>query len=311
MSSPTRRALTIDDPVAAAAACHVAHPADRRGRRPPAGDPAGRDPSQPDAAAQALRSRRRSPRWLTRSASAACCSRSSSQPRSAGGYELIAGERRWRASHIAGRPTIPALVGDDGRRRGLARARADRERRPRRPDRDRGSPHDRRRSWTTWTSPRALLARRLGRSRSDLAHTVRLLDLPDEAIELLDNGALTKGHGKGAAHRARPPSPARTRRARSRRRVVSSRARSRDRASITAPTVARPTRIPITSPPPPSSTSSSLGQPGATSRHARTASGISSSSTRTPPTGLPSSFNPPQEPINDAVRTRAPRLVSR
>jgi ParB family chromosome partitioning protein len=42
----------------------------------------------------------------------------------------------------------------------------------------------------------ALLARRLGRSRSDLAHTVRLLELPDEAIELLSNGALTKGHGK-------------------------------------------------------------------------------------------------------------------
>ncbi|MFL5864402.1 MAG: ParB/RepB/Spo0J family partition protein, partial [Solirubrobacteraceae bacterium] len=41
-----------------------------------------------------------------------------------------------------------------------------------------------------------LLARRVGRSRSDLAHTVRLLELPDEAIELLSNGALTKGHGK-------------------------------------------------------------------------------------------------------------------
>jgi len=40
------------------------------------------------------------------------------------------------------------------------------------------------------------LAGRLGRSRADLAHTVRLLDLPDEAIDLIDIGALTKGHGK-------------------------------------------------------------------------------------------------------------------
>jgi ParB family chromosome partitioning protein len=40
------------------------------------------------------------------------------------------------------------------------------------------------------------LARRLGRSRSDLAHTVRLLDLPDQAIELIDAGELSKGHGK-------------------------------------------------------------------------------------------------------------------
>jgi ParB family transcriptional regulator, chromosome partitioning protein len=40
------------------------------------------------------------------------------------------------------------------------------------------------------------LAKRLGRSRADLAHTVRLLDLPDQAIDLVDNGVLTKGHGK-------------------------------------------------------------------------------------------------------------------
>jgi ParB family chromosome partitioning protein len=42
----------------------------------------------------------------------------------------------------------------------------------------------------------AELARRVGRSPSDLAHTVRLLDLPDEAIEMIDAAALSKGHGK-------------------------------------------------------------------------------------------------------------------
>ncbi len=41
-----------------------------------------------------------------------------------------------------------------------------------------------------------VLAKRLGRSRSDLAHTVRLLELPDEAVDLIDSGALSKGHGK-------------------------------------------------------------------------------------------------------------------
>ena len=41
-----------------------------------------------------------------------------------------------------------------------------------------------------------VLAKRLGRSRTDLAHTVRLLDLPDQAIELIEAGALSKGHGK-------------------------------------------------------------------------------------------------------------------
>jgi ParB family chromosome partitioning protein len=41
-----------------------------------------------------------------------------------------------------------------------------------------------------------VLARRIGRSRPDIANTVRLLDLPDEVVEMIDTGALTKGHGK-------------------------------------------------------------------------------------------------------------------
>ena len=42
----------------------------------------------------------------------------------------------------------------------------------------------------------AVLAKRLGRSRSDIANTVRLLELPDQVIEMIDAGVLTKGHGK-------------------------------------------------------------------------------------------------------------------
>lgn len=41
-----------------------------------------------------------------------------------------------------------------------------------------------------------MLAKRLGRSRADIVNTIRLLDLPDEAIELIDAGELSKGHGK-------------------------------------------------------------------------------------------------------------------
>jgi len=42
----------------------------------------------------------------------------------------------------------------------------------------------------------AVVAKRLGRSRADIVNTVRLLDLPEEAIDLIDSGALSKGHGK-------------------------------------------------------------------------------------------------------------------
>lgn len=40
------------------------------------------------------------------------------------------------------------------------------------------------------------LAKRLGRSRADLAHTVRLLELPDQALDLINDGVLSKAHGK-------------------------------------------------------------------------------------------------------------------
>jgi ParB family transcriptional regulator, chromosome partitioning protein len=117
------------------------------------------------------------------------------QPRHRRGYELIAGERRWRASKIAGRETISALVDEvvDG---AVSLELALTE-------------NVAREDLTVIEEARtiavllddlhttaAVLARRLGRSRSDLAHTVRLLELPDEAIELIGEGGLTKGHGK-------------------------------------------------------------------------------------------------------------------
>jgi ParB family chromosome partitioning protein len=117
------------------------------------------------------------------------------QPRSAGGYELIAGERRWRASQLAGSLTIPALIAGPVDGAGsIELALIENVARE-----DLGVIEEAR-------TIAALLdeldvtatsrARRLGRSRSDLAHTVRLLDLPDEAIDLIDGGALSKGHGK-------------------------------------------------------------------------------------------------------------------
>src|SRR5581483_1325249 len=59
------------------------------------------------------------------------------------------------------------------------------------------------------------LARRLGRSRSAISNLIRLLDLPEEALELIASGRLSEGHGRailqarGAEVRARlaPPPP--------------------------------------------------------------------------------------------------------
>ena len=68
---------------------------------------------------------------------------------------------------------------------------------------------------------------RVGRSRVAVSNLIRLLDLPDEALELIERRELTEGHGRALllADRARRPAPAGPRRRR--RRLVGARARGR------------------------------------------------------------------------------------
>jgi ParB family chromosome partitioning protein len=189
-----RRPLTIDDPLAAADACHVA--------RSTAVSTAGR---LRDLPLNQIRPNPRQPRRrfdddARRALADSIRERGVLQPiivrlREPDGYELIAGERRWRAARIAGLETIPALVDDvidDAVSLELALI-----------ENIAGADLTVIEEARTIASllddlnvSRADLARRLGRSRSDLAHTVRLLELPDQTIELIDSGQLTKGHGK-------------------------------------------------------------------------------------------------------------------
>jgi ParB family chromosome partitioning protein len=117
------------------------------------------------------------------------------RPDPAGGYELVAGERRWRAAELAGEPTIPALIDDQLDGAGsLELALIENV------VREDLTPIEEARTIAVLLEDlrvtATLLSKRLGRSRTDIAHTVRLLDLPDDAIQLIDAGALTKGHGK-------------------------------------------------------------------------------------------------------------------
>jgi ParB family chromosome partitioning protein len=116
------------------------------------------------------------------------------RPRSGGRYELVAGERRLRAAQIAGLDTIPALVSqhDDAESLELAlienMAREDL------------SPIEEARACAALVEELGLtredVGRRVGRSRVAVSNLLRLLDLPDDAIELLQQGALTEGHGR-------------------------------------------------------------------------------------------------------------------
>jgi ParB family transcriptional regulator, chromosome partitioning protein len=111
-----------------------------------------------------------------------------------GSYELIAGERRWRAAGKVGLEKVPAIVRDSEQAERLQVALIENM------VREDLNPVDEARACAALVEELGLskeeLARRVGRSRPAISNLIRLLDLPDEAIELLESGELSEGHGR-------------------------------------------------------------------------------------------------------------------
>jgi ParB family transcriptional regulator, chromosome partitioning protein len=111
-----------------------------------------------------------------------------------GRYQLIAGERRWRAARHAKLETVPALIRNQNQAERLQTALIENM------AREDLNPVDEARACAALVEDLGLskeeLARRLGRSRAAISNLVRLLDLPDDALELLAAGELTEGHGR-------------------------------------------------------------------------------------------------------------------
>ena len=111
-----------------------------------------------------------------------------------GTYELIAGERRWRAAQLAGLDAVPAVINpyEDSSSLELAlienMAREDL------------NPIEEARACSLLVEELGLtreeVGRRVGRSRVAVSNLMRLLDLPDEILDLLVEGRLTEGHGR-------------------------------------------------------------------------------------------------------------------
>ena len=134
------------------------------------------------------------------------------RPRASGGYLIVAGERRWRASRMAGLAEVPVIVKDVTDEQAMELALVE---------------NLQRRDLDFWEEALALnklistyhldpveeaagirelmdrcgltqeqAARKLGKSRSALANILRLLTLPDSVLELLKSGFITIGHAK-------------------------------------------------------------------------------------------------------------------
>ncbi len=116
------------------------------------------------------------------------------RPRAGGTYELVAGERRWRAARLAGLERIPAIVREREDAAALEAALIENM------AREDLNPIEEARACAALVEELGLtrkeIGRRVGRSRVAVSNLVRLLDLPDEAIELLQSGTLSEGHGR-------------------------------------------------------------------------------------------------------------------
>ena len=116
------------------------------------------------------------------------------RPRQAGGYELIAGERRWRAAREAGLETLPALVREADDRDSLLLALVENV------AREQLSPVEEARAYASLVDEFELslgeVADRVGRSKPSVSNRLRLLELPEEVLWMVARGELTEGHAR-------------------------------------------------------------------------------------------------------------------
>lgn len=116
------------------------------------------------------------------------------RPVAGGTYELVAGERRWRAAQLAGLESVPALVRERDDAEALEAALIENM------AREDLNPVEEARACAALVEElgltREVVGLRVGRSRVAVSNLLRLLDLPDEALALLQRGDLTEGHGR-------------------------------------------------------------------------------------------------------------------
>jgi ParB family chromosome partitioning protein len=116
------------------------------------------------------------------------------RPRPAGGFELIAGERRWRAAQQAGTPTIPALVRETDDRDTLLLGIVENV------AREQLTPVEEAHAYALLVDEFGLslgeIGERVGRSKPAVSNRMRLLELSEDVLGMVERGELTDGHAR-------------------------------------------------------------------------------------------------------------------
>jgi len=110
------------------------------------------------------------------------------------GYEIVAGERRWRAAKIAGLKRIPAVIKELNKEKMMEIALIENI------QREDLNPLEEANAYKTLMEECGMtqeeLAKKIGKSRSFIANTIRLLNLEDEIKEMIIEGKITSGHAR-------------------------------------------------------------------------------------------------------------------
>lgn len=113
------------------------------------------------------------------------------------GYQIIAGERRWRAAKLAGLTEVPVIIKETTAREMLEMAIVENV------QREDLNPIERAQSFERLIEefglPVSEIAKRIGKSDSYVSNTLRLLTLPDAIKDGLMSGAISEGHARAIA----------------------------------------------------------------------------------------------------------------
>jgi ParB family chromosome partitioning protein len=116
------------------------------------------------------------------------------RPRTAGGYEIVAGERRWRAARETGHATVPAVVREADDRDTLLLGLIENV------AREQLTPVEEARAYAVLVDEFGLsqgdVAERVGRSKPSVSNRIRLLELPDDVLGMVERGQLSEGHAR-------------------------------------------------------------------------------------------------------------------